>query len=377
MIRDVEYRNRRCATVTSRKNQECNPGAVLKYTGAFMAWVIGSGFATGQEILQFFSSYGYVSYGVVVLNLAGFLILGRIIITTGYNHKNAEKFNHFIYFCGNKLGALYSWLIPATLVLLISVLTSGAGATLFEYYGINRFLGSALLAALVLSVYLIGFEKMVGIVSVISPVIIIFTLLVGTLTVIRDIGGISEITQYTQVLQNTRASPHWILSAALYLSLNFFCGSTYYTALGIKAESGQSARLGALFGALALIATIAIMNTAILLDAGNTTALAVPTLYLAKKISYFVGGTFSIILILGIFSSCSTMMWTVCSRFFTRDSGKNRLFAFTVSLGAYGISLFPFSKLISVFYPLVGYVGLLFIGCVIYKGFSSRYNSSL
>ena len=27
---------------------------VLKTAGAFMAWVIGSGFATGQEVLQFF-----------------------------------------------------------------------------------------------------------------------------------------------------------------------------------------------------------------------------------------------------------------------------------------------------------------------------------
>lgn len=38
---------------------------VIKFAGAFIAWVIGSGFATGQEILQFFSSYGYLSYAVV------------------------------------------------------------------------------------------------------------------------------------------------------------------------------------------------------------------------------------------------------------------------------------------------------------------------
>ncbi|MEG3071425.1 MAG: hypothetical protein RQM92_11910 [Candidatus Syntrophopropionicum ammoniitolerans] len=111
--------------MSSRKNQKYNLPAVLKYTGAFMAWVIGAGFATGQEILQFFSSYGYAGYGVVALNLAGFLILGRIIITTGYDHQGTEKFSHFAYFCGNKLGTLYTWLIPVTLVLLMSVLTSG------------------------------------------------------------------------------------------------------------------------------------------------------------------------------------------------------------------------------------------------------------
>ncbi|MEN6389471.1 MAG: hypothetical protein ABFD04_03595 [Syntrophomonas sp.] len=351
----------------SQKYKECSPRAVIKYTGAFMAWVIGAGFATGQEILQFFSSYGYASYGVVILNLAGFLILSEIIITTGYDHKSKAQFNHFVYFCGNKLGALYTSLIPVTLALIMSVLISGAGTTLYEYYGINRYVGSALMSALILCSYLVGFEKMVKIVSMISPIIIVFTLLVGTITVIRDIGNISEITKYEPILISTKASPNWILSAALYLSLNFLGGSTYYTALGAKAESRNSARLGALFGTMALIASIAIMNTAILLNSENTSTLAIPTLYLATKISYVIGAAFSIILLLGIFSSCSTMMWTVCGRFFNKDIKKNRMFAVIVSIGTFIMSLFPFTKLVSVFYPLVGYMGLLFVGCVIFK----------
>ena len=65
----------------------CDKKAVMKYAGAFIAWVIGSGFATGQEILQFFTSYGYYSYGVVILNLVGFLFLGNMLMTTGYAHK--------------------------------------------------------------------------------------------------------------------------------------------------------------------------------------------------------------------------------------------------------------------------------------------------
>ena len=47
-----------------------NPKAIIKYAGAFIAWVIGSGFATGQEVLQFFTSFGYMSYGAVLLNLS-------------------------------------------------------------------------------------------------------------------------------------------------------------------------------------------------------------------------------------------------------------------------------------------------------------------
>ena len=44
------------------KGSRCSIRNVVTFAGAFIAWIIGSGFATGQEILQFFTSYGSVSY---------------------------------------------------------------------------------------------------------------------------------------------------------------------------------------------------------------------------------------------------------------------------------------------------------------------------
>ena len=47
--------------------QQINWGRAMTYAGAFIAFLIGSGFATGQEVLQYFSSYGYLGIlGVVV-----------------------------------------------------------------------------------------------------------------------------------------------------------------------------------------------------------------------------------------------------------------------------------------------------------------------
>ena len=53
---------------------------VIRIAGAYVAWVMGSGFATGQEILQFFTSYGYYSFILLGINLAGFLIIGPMIL---------------------------------------------------------------------------------------------------------------------------------------------------------------------------------------------------------------------------------------------------------------------------------------------------------
>ena len=47
--------------------QKYNIGQVITYAGAFIALLIGSGFATGQEILQFFSSYRlYGLIGIII-----------------------------------------------------------------------------------------------------------------------------------------------------------------------------------------------------------------------------------------------------------------------------------------------------------------------
>jgi uncharacterized membrane protein YkvI len=36
------------------------------------------------------------------------------------------------------------------------------------------------------------------------------------------------------------------------------------------------------------------------------------------------------------------------------------------------MSMFRFSRLVNVFYPFVGYMGLLFVGSVIYKGIKNQ-----
>lgn len=347
---------------------KCNKKAVIKYAGAFIAWVIGSGFATGQEALQFFSSYGYLSYGVVLINLAGFLFLGQVLLVTGFKHKNEKPFNHLKYFCGEKIGAIYSWLIPVTLILIMPVLISGAGATLSEYYGVNPYVGSAVMTILVLCAYLIGFEKLIKIISIIGPFIIIFSLLVGTITIFNDYRNFNEVPKYESILSELQTAPHWIISSVLYLSLNFLSGSVYFTELGISAENQTDAKYGAIFGALAIILNIAIMNTAILLNGENIVDLAIPVLYLAKKISYSLGAVFSIVLILGMFSSCSAMMWSVCNRFTKGGKKGNRIFAVFIAIFTFTLGLFSFSELIATLYPLEGYAGLIFIACVIYKG---------
>lgn len=342
--------------------------ALLRTIGAFIAFMIGSGFATGQEILQFFSSYGYMSYGVLAVFLVGFLVVSRILLVTGYEHKD-QPFDHFTYYCGERLGKAYAWLIPITLVLIVSVMISAAGTTMNEYFGLNKLIGTTIMAVAVVGSYLIGFQRLIRVVSSIGPVIIIFSLLVGLFTVMKDFGRFDEVSVSAEVLAQKQPTSSWILSGLLYISLCLFTASTYYTALGRAAHSKREAQLGAGIGSVVFILSITIMSTAILLNAKEIVTMEIPTLYLARNLSGVLAAVFSMILIMGMFSSCATMMWSACSRFFIHDHMKNQLFAVGVGVGTWFLGQFSFSHLIAIFYPFVGYAGLIYIGRVLWRTF--------
>jgi len=336
---------------------------VFRCAGGFVAWVIGSGFATGQEVLQFFTSYGLYSYVIILINLIGFLFIGTILMTTGNEHQE-DDFQQFQFFCGKKLGVFYSWLIPITLLPVMSVLISGAGATLSEYYHLNHYVGASIMAIAILITYFIGFERLVKVLSFVGPSIIGFCIIIGIITVVQDFDNFSKVQQFEPLLAQSSPSSNWFVSAILYVSYNFLCGSVYYTQLGKTASSPKEAKEGAILGSLLLLSAITVINTAILLNGGETAALAIPNLYLAEKISWILGAVFSVFLVMGIFSACSAMMWTVCSKFITDNPRINQFIPFVVAGGTFFLGLFSFGDLIGLIYPVIGYLGLLYLLCV-------------
>lgn len=353
-------------------NEKLNKRAVVSFAGGFLGWVMGSGFATGQELLQFFTSYGFRGYAAIAVDLIGFAVIGGILVMTGYRNRENRGFDQLRYFCGSRLGSFYSWLIPLMLIPTMAVLISGAGATLHEYYGMNHYIGAAVMSVFVLLAYLIGFQRFIRVVSMITPLIVIFSLTVGIAVICMDAGNLSDVAAYSEELAESKNSPEWYISAVLYISLTFLGSSSYYTALGAAGIGEREVRIGVITGVAAIITSVAVLVTAMLCNAGSIVALDVPNLYLAGKVSPVLGGIFSIMLILGIFSACSAMMWTVCSKFTDDDIKKSRIFATCMVAAVFFLSLFSFSGLMSILYPFIGYTGLVYIFCVVRKGVKRR-----
>ena len=94
----------------------------------------------------------------------------------------------------------------------------------------------------------------------------------------------------------------------------------------------------------------------------------VPILVLASKVFPAYSSIFSIIIFLGIYTTVTPLIWTVCRRFTLEHSVQFRVLALGISLVCWlGGNILPFGQLINLIYPSIGYVGIFLFGSLIFK----------
>ncbi|UUZ93934.1 hypothetical protein LJK87_04485 [Paenibacillus sp. P25] len=111
-------------------------GNVLQISFTYIGTVVGAGFATGQEILQFFTRYGWMATLTIGIACALFVWLGikLMLIAHELNAKSYEDLNNLLF--GPKIGGYVSLFTLITLFGVTTVMLAGArlgvqGATAF------------------------------------------------------------------------------------------------------------------------------------------------------------------------------------------------------------------------------------------------------
>ena len=344
----------------------------MKFAGAFIAFIIGSGFATGQEIMQFFTSNGLYSLVSIIISLILFTYFGSTVMSCGFDYGSLKKYRPYKYFCGNKVGLFYEYFVPVLLFISVIVMISGAGATLQEYYGLNYYVGCAMMTILVLIAFLCGLDSLINIIGFIGPVIVVFSLIVGFTILVQNLDGLKNISQTIMEVNLTKAGGNCVKSGILYASYNMVSGLFFFTSLGNSADTRREAKYGAIVGSLLLMIVILVMNFALLSKINDIYKLSIPTLYFAKSISPMFGKVFSIVLLCGIFSTAAPNFWTVCDKISKEGRYNSKIIAIIISILAFFCGLFPFEKLVANVYPLTGILGILLFICIFLKQISKR-----
>ncbi|NLJ51705.1 MAG: hypothetical protein GX342_06065 [Alcaligenaceae bacterium] len=343
-------------------NQKVDFKNVIKMAGAFAAYLIGSGFATGQETLQFFASYGIQGlWGVLIIAIL-FAIFGFVVMVKGHQLQLALPSQIFHYYTGPVLGRLIEFFTLIFVVGIVVIMISGSGALVEEHFKLPSevgFIGMGVLCALTV---LLGLNRLVDIIGAIGPVIVVFTVVIGGWIFFRDLSLLGEQPIYDVMPDKAyeiRPAANVFISAILFFSYNILAGAVFYTQLGKEANSAKEAGIAGVLGGLALAVAVLFMVISMLSNYELIIGTQVPNLLLGNTISPVVAFLFAIVIMLGVYSTAAPMYWLV----------KNELMRFlpnsvdkltTIILGVLfmaGGSL-PFGTLIGTIYPFAGYIGM-------------------
>lgn len=342
---------------------------VLTYAGAIVAFLIGSGFATGQEILQYFTSYGY--WGVFGTG-ALVLVLMTYVAVEFFSVGQARKFERpsmiFHYYCGKHLGTFFDFFSVLFVFLSFTVMVAGAGAVFEEHYGLSKFVGGIGLAAAVgISVWF-GLKSLVDVIGKIGPLIVVIAIALGVVGIVRNPGGIAEGNALLPELALTQASTNWFMAALSYVGFCMLWLAAFLTALGKTARSRKEATSGAMVGAIAFSLACIIVGLGLLANITRVGNTEIPMLVLASDVNVVLASGISVMILAGIYTTAVPLLWTVSSRFFADKTPRFKYL--TIGLAAVGTVIglvLPFSQMVNIVYVVNGYVGILLLVLMLAK----------
>lgn len=334
-----------------------------------MGTLIGSGFASGQEVMQFFTSYGTLGIIGSVVTTILFAVLGAVFMNYGYKHVASADFSSFRFFCGKYIGTFLEWFTILFCFLVGIIMISGAGATFNQYFGLPQFVGSALMAVIALAAALLGMKRIVKLLGSIGPLAICFLIVIALVALFSNLDGLGEADAAIaaagdSVIRGVGSSnAWWIVGAVMYVAYNILAGVPFISKMGTEAASQKEAILGGLFGGLLLGLCAICLNLAMLATYAEVSVQEVPALQFATMISPVVGIVFAIVLLIMIFNTIVPMVISVANQFTSEEKDPIKYKGVIVALVIVMLigGQLPFSTLVNVVYPFVGYFGIAFM----------------
>ena len=347
------------------EEKKWNAGSIgLTFAGSFL----GAGYVSGQELWQFFGSFGGGGLLGVLAAMALLAVFGLalmyIISRTGIAEMDAVLVLAWL----RKLSSALQLIL---LFGVIAIMYAGGGALLEQLFSLPTWLGRTLMAVLVTLVALRGLRGAVGAFSLIVPVIVALTLLFGGMALARY--GVSlpafGAAEGSNPLMRSAA-----FGAVTFAFYNFFGSVGILAPLGEAASSKRAARRGVLLGT-ALLLLIAYSVLLAVMAVPETADAELPMLALAYGLSRPLGYVYGILLLLCMYGSALSMTVAITTYAAARSERveKGRGW-FILALGAlgYAASSVGFGDLISVVYPVFGYCSSVFIVCLLVHAAQTR-----
>lgn len=328
---------------------------MFKLVATYIGAVIGAGFASGQEILQFFISFGQQGLWGVLLATVLFSYLGAVVLYLSVTLKAANYQELLHYLLGPWASKLMDTLNLFMLVGGLGVMLSGSGAVMREYMGLPEWLGVVLGLGAIVYVIWYGVKGLLTINVILVPVKLLAVCLIASVALLHQ-GMPTEFS----LVRAQGVSGHWLWASLLYVSFNMIVPLAVLSSMGRTISTGMAIYAG-LLGGVGLGLAVGMVTLAGLAFYPQVADYQVPMLFIASSVSDILRPVFALLIWVAILTTAIANAHGFASRLAPEGGFRYRLYGIGVCFVVIPLTYFDFSSLVRWLYPLFGYVGMILL----------------
>ena len=335
----------------------------LKAGAAYIGTVVGAGFATGQEILQFFTNFGAKGMWGIALSTFLFICFGYIIMSVG-NSRSARSHLEVIDGTGGHLLTKFmDVLITFFLFGSLTAMIAGTGAIAREQLGVSAVWGSLFMTVLTTATVLYGIDGIINSISAVVPFLLLSIAGISGYCIIKA----PPIYAEAQTAVQSGLISNWLTAAILYTSYNTVISISVLGPLGTKLSGKKAILKSAAIGGLGLGIGSAMIYAALLLNIGEAPRYEIPMLYLAG--TPLIKALYTAVLTAEIYTTAIGSLYGFTARLTSGIISPRRGVPLTLAAAAtaFFASFASFSGIVKILYPLIGLGGLLLLASLLHE----------
>ncbi|MDK8677636.1 YkvI family membrane protein [Corynebacterium tuberculostearicum] len=332
---------------------------------AYFSSVVGAGFASGQELLQYFTAFGIwgIVGAVVGLILAPLTIM--IAMQYGSYFQATSHGRVFSSIASKPVARFVDYAIIFTQFCHTFVMLSGGGANLNQQWGLQPWVGSALMAVLVLIVGSMNVAKVTNVLGAITPFVLILLLLAVGAAFIDPPSGLQQAHEFATANVESPL-PFWWVAALNYLGLSLMASTAMSIVMGADTLNSKQAGRGGFFGVLLFSGMLVLLVIALLLSVEDVWDADLPTLAMLNEIHPWLGVAAAVFIYLMIFSTAISNFYGMARRLSAQRPNRYLPILGASVIIAFILSFVPFGTLVGIVFPILGYIGIIVIGLLIF-----------
>ncbi len=326
---------------------------ILKVVFVIIGTMIGAGFASGQEMYLFFYSYGIKGlFGILISSsILGFVTYKTFKIMEKYKISTYKEFIDILIKKNSKIKPFINTIINLFILITFFIMIAGFGAYFEQELGISSIIGSSILAILTFVIFLTSVKGVVKANELLVPILIAFLVIIGVIN-LKEIHWL-DLGNY--IIKTNSSS--FVLSAILYSSYNsILLIPVLLTLKNYIKNNKQILTIVSISTIIIIFLSFIIFFLLVRVDV-DITKLEMPAVYVVSHLFTILQYAYGFVILGSIFTTTISLGTS-----FLQNTTKNKKSytqtAIIMCITSVLVSQFGFSKLVSLLYPIFGYIGL-------------------